>query len=429
VSFRHRILGAAISVALLLMLSTSSRATGAGIALVQDTNKDAGTTTSAKLAFNSNNTAGNWIGVCVRAGEAGETFTVSDSTGNTYHQAIQINQTGDGDTLAIFYAEDIKGGANTIEVSDTTSGTLRFAILEYSGVATSGSLNVAAAAQGSSASPNSGSATTTANGDLLLGAIMTSDAETFTAGSGYTTEESVPAEPNTKLIAEGHTQTTAGATSASASLGASDFWAGALAAFRSTASGGSGGSPSADPGQLSASATTLKFGNVTIGSSGSQTVTLTASGTGSVTITNVTIVGAGIDASGVVGLELATGKTASLKVTFAPAATGLVSGSIKVTSNATNSPISIAVSGTGVSPTSHSVALSWNAISGVAGYDVYRGSVSGGPYTILTNSPITTTTFTDTNVQAGQTYYYVVTSVGSDGVQSAYSSPASATIP
>jgi fibronectin type 3 domain-containing protein len=168
---------------------------------------------------------------------------------------------------------------------------------------------------------------------------------------------------------------------------------------------------------------------VTIGSSGSQTVTLTASGTGSVTITNVSIVGAGIDASGVVGLELTTGKTASLKVTFAPAATGLVSGSIKVTSNATNSPISIAVSGTGVSPASHSVALLWNAISGVAGYDVYRGSVSGGPYTILTSSPITTTAFTDTNVQAGQTYYYVVTSVGSDGVQSAYSSPASATIP
>src|SRR5208283_3968745 len=139
--------------------------------------------------------------------------------------------------------ENIAGGANTIQVTQTISGTLRFAILEYSGVVTSCSLDVAAAAQGNSSSPNSGNAVTTANGDLLLGAIMTSDVETYTAGSGYNIEERVPAVPNTKLIAEDQIQGNSGTTSVSASLGAADLWAGGLAAFKAVSSG-SGTAPS-----------------------------------------------------------------------------------------------------------------------------------------------------------------------------------------
>ena len=65
--------------------------------------------------------------------------------------------------------------------------------------------------------------------------------------------------------------------------------------------------------------------------------------------------------------------------------------------------------------TEHSVDLSWgagtitNPSSGqvVVGYNVYRGSVSGGPYTKLNASPITALGYTDTVVSAGQTWYYV----------------------
>jgi RHS repeat-associated protein len=189
-------------------------------------------TTSATLSFASNNTAGNWIAVCVRAGVPGETISVSDSRGNTYQKVDQFNEIIDGDTLAIFYAENIAGGANTITVTDTTPATLRIAILEYSGVATSNSLDVTATATGTSVSPNSGSATTTANGELLVGMIMAGSAATFTAGSGYTTEEAVPAEPNTKLMVEDQIQAAAGTASANASLATSDDWAAALATFK-----------------------------------------------------------------------------------------------------------------------------------------------------------------------------------------------------
>src|SRR6266849_996985 len=171
---------------------SSARAQTSTIVLVQRANKDAGTAASATLAFNSNNTAGNWIGVCVRAGYSGQIFTVTDSRGNTYRRAAQYNVTVDtpnGHTLGILYAENIAGGANTVTVSDTISGTMRFAILEYSGVALANSLDAVVTKQGTSISPTSGTLITSGSGDLLLAGISTANAATFTPGSGYLAEE------------------------------------------------------------------------------------------------------------------------------------------------------------------------------------------------------------------------------------------------
>jgi hypothetical protein len=206
------------------------------IALVQHASKDAGTTTSSTLAFNSNNAAGNWIAVVIRAGKTGQLFTVTDSRQNTYRKAIQFNETIDSTTLSIFYAENIAGGANTITVSDTISGTMRFAIFEYSGVAMANSLDGAGvASQGTGASPNSGIVITTASGDLVLAGISTANPANFTAGSGYFPRDFVPAEPNTKLLVEDRIQSVAGNISANASLGASDNWGAVAAAFKSGA--------------------------------------------------------------------------------------------------------------------------------------------------------------------------------------------------
>jgi uncharacterized repeat protein (TIGR03803 family) len=76
------------------------------------------------------------------------------------------------------------------------------------------------------------------------------------------------------------------------------------------------------------------------------------------------------------------------------------------------------------------VDLSWNpSISSVAGYNVYRSSVSGGPYSKINSSLVAATSYADVNVQPGQTYFYVTTAVNSAGVESAYSNQASAVIP
>ena len=165
--------------------------------------------------------------------------------------------------------------------------------------------------------------------------------------------------------------------------------------------------------------------------SSTQSVTLTNAGNSSVTISNVTVSGAGFNASGVSsGLILTPGQTATLTATFAPAAAGSVTGSVSVASNATNSPDSIALSGTGVAAVNHSVALTWTpSTSTVIGYNTYSSAKSGGPYTKMTGTPVAATSYTDSSVQAGQTYYFVVTSVDSSNVESAYSAEVSALIP
>jgi HYDIN/CFA65/VesB family protein/Ig-like domain-containing protein/centrosomal CEP192-like protein/immunoglobulin I-set domain protein len=182
---------------------------------------------------------------------------------------------------------------------------------------------------------------------------------------------------------------------------------------------------------LNASSTALSFGNVTLSTGSSQNVTLTNAGNSNITISNVSVSGAGFSATGVsTGLILTPGQTAALKATFTPAATGSLTGSVSVTSNATNSPDTIALSGTGLAQANHSVSLSWSpSTSTVIGYNSYSSTISGGPYTKLNTTRVPATTYTDTTVQAGLTYYYVVTAVDSNNVESAFSTEVSANIP
>jgi len=184
------------------------------------------------------------------------------------------------------------------------------------------------------------------------------------------------------------------------------------------------------PGQLSASVSSLNFVNVTAGSSGTQSLTVANSGGSNVSISNVAISGAGFSVNGISnGLILSSGASATMNVIFAPSASGSVTGGVTITSNASNPTLAISLSGTGVAAT-HSAALTWTASNSVvAGYNVYRSSISGGPYTKLTPSLVASTAFTDASVSAGQTYYYVATAVNSNNTESAYSSETTAVIP
>jgi fibronectin type 3 domain-containing protein len=127
-------------------------------------------------------------------------------------------------------------------------------------------------------------------------------------------------------------------------------------------------------------------------------------------------------------VTLSPSQNITLSITFAPTVTGSVSGSISIVSNATGSPATVTLSGTGV--VQHSVALTWNAsTSTVAGYNVYRSTVSGGPYTKINSTLVTTLTYTDSTVQSGTTYYYVTTAVDTNGNESVDSNETSAPIP
>ena len=186
----------------------------------------------------------------------------------------------------------------------------------------------------------------------------------------------------------------------------------------------------ASPGQLAISPSTTTFGNVVVGATQNQSGTLSASGAG-VTVSSVTSNNPEFTISGLsLPLTLSAGQSASFTLTFTPQATGASSGTFTFSSNATNPSQTESVSGTGTAAPQHNVSLSWTAsTSTVAGYNVYRGTQSGGPYVGLNGSPDANTAYTDNSVQAGQTYYYVVTAVDSAGVESVYSNQAQAVVP
>jgi hypothetical protein len=189
---------------------------------------------------------------------------------------------------------------------------------------------------------------------------------------------------------------------------------------------GSGSSP----GQLAVAPVTISFGNVTVGASQNKTGTLTASGA-SVTISSAASSTPEFRLSGLsFPATIAAGQSATFNVTFEPQASGAASGSISFVSNATNGPWTAVVSGNGTPAPQHSVSLSWNAsTSTVAGYNVYRGSQTGGPYVAVNTAPETSTSYIDNSVTAGRTYFYVVTAVDSGGTESVYSNQAQAVIP
>ena len=78
----------------------------------------------------------------------------------------------------------------------------------------------------------------------------------------------------------------------------------------------------------------------------------------------------------------------------------------------------------------HTVSLKWSASTSpnISYYKVYRGTVNGGPYSLLATN-VSVTSYTDSSVQSGSTYYYVTTAVDSSGVESGYSDVATAVIP
>jgi ABC-type transport system involved in cytochrome c biogenesis permease subunit len=135
-------------------------------------------------------------------------------------------------------------------------------------------------------------------------------------------------------------------------------------------------------------------------------------------------------------LTLAAGKTASFTLTFKPQSAGSAPATASFASNSSNTPLKVALAGTGTStggagstPT-HSVSLTWKAsTSSVAGYNIYRGTKTGGPYAKLNSATDTGTVYMDGTVKAGATYFYVATALSSSGMESATSNEVKTVVP
>lgn len=245
------------------------------------------------------------------------------------------------------------------------------------------------------------------------------------------------ASSNSAVVIPGSVTVASGATSAAFAATVSAVSSAQTAVLTATANGisqnfslqlNTGGA------LLSVNATSVAFGSVSLNSPATQSVVLASVGTLPVTVSGITITGLGFSlTNGVSPLTLNPGQTATLNVGFDPTLLGLQSGTLTITSNATNgATVTVSLSGTGASSTSYAVDLSWDAPASstdpVAGYNVYR-SAGGGPYQLLNGSTNLPTSYVDSTVQSGVAYVYYVTSVDNSGVESGPSNSWSATIP
>jgi hypothetical protein len=105
------------------------------------------------------------------------------------------------------------------------------------------------------------------------------------------------------------------------------------------------------PGTLSANPASLAFGNVQVGNTASLWEVLTNTGGSSVTISQANVSGTGFSISGLtLPMTLTPTQSVTIMATFTPAAAGAASSTLAVVSDASNSPLNVALSGTGTSP-------------------------------------------------------------------------------
>ena len=181
-------------------------------------------------------------------------------------------------------------------------------------------------------------------------------------------------------------------------------------------------------GQLSINPTSTNFGDVTVGTTVTQPIVMSATGA-SVTISSAASGNSQFALNGAsFPLTLAAGQSVSFNVAFSPTNSGTASGTLSISSNASNSQIRESLTGTGIDP-QHTVDLSWDPSSSSVGYNVYRGPSAAGTYSKINSALDPSTTYIDGTVVSGNTYYYVATAVDSAGQESAYSTPVQAVVP
>ena len=192
--------------------------------------------------------------------------------------------------------------------------------------------------------------------------------------------------------------------------------------------GGSGSSitppdPPPPAGQSSVSPASVTFSNTLVGTTASAwSVTYQNDGAAPLAITAISATG-DYSQSNNCGSSLAAGADCSINVTFTPSVSGARNGNLQI---AGGSPQKVPLSGAGV--TMHNVQVSWDASSSsVVGYFVYRGSVSGGPYTLENVTPSPSVNFQE-SVQGGQTWYFIVTAVDANQVESVPSNEVAAVV-
>jgi len=194
--------------------------------------------TVVSVPFALPQTAGDLNVVVVGASDpTAQVQSVADTSGNAYLRAVGPTVHPGGYSLSIYFSAGIAAAAtNTVTVTFAAPASYPdIRIAEYSGIDRANPLDGTAAAQGTSATSDSGPLTTTRAGDLLVSAnqVQTS---TASAGSGFSLR--VLTAPNGDILEDG-IATSPGSYNATALLSQPGDWIMQTVAFRSVGGGSS----------------------------------------------------------------------------------------------------------------------------------------------------------------------------------------------
>ena len=306
--------------------------------------------------------------------------SVTDNAGNIYSEAgpAKAVDTGANFMADLWYAKNSRPGATAVTITPNPTGTTGTAVLwEFSGVDTTAPLDKTAVlnSMAATATPSGASVTTTAPGEIVISiAAIMSGLSGLVSGNSFTSDSVLNGNGWAHLITPSAGTYTAQWSSSSGTYSASSV------SFKAAGSGGA------------LNACDLNADNM-VNSTDAQLATDMILGSSPCT--------ANIDGAGVCNAVV-----------------------LQRVINAT-------MSGTCVIGNPHTVSMTWTASTSanVTGYNIYRATTSGGPYTKVNSSLMAGTSYTDSTVQSGQTYYYVATAMDNTNAESSYSNQPQAVIP
>jgi hypothetical protein len=253
---------------------------------------------------------------------------------------------------------------------------------------------------------NSGGAALGVSGVAISGTNSGDFAQTNTCGTSVAAGANCTISVTFKPSATG---------SASATLTVTDNSGGTSGSTQTAGISGTGGSPSGPAASLSP--TSLTFASQNAGTtSAAQSITLSNTGSAALTITGITVTGTNSSAfaeTSTCGSSVAAGANCAIGVTFTPSASGAASASLSVADNASGSPQSVTLSGTGASPSASTVSLSPASLT-FAGQNA--GTTSAAQSITLSNTGSAALTITGISVTGTNSSAFAQTNTCGSGV-------------
>ena len=352
---------------LILFFGIASISKGATSSQMQTTaNHATGAASALSLSFPAQTVAGDVIRGGFELRTSASFSSLSDAQGNTFTEVgTQLTSPG-GAQSRVYYARNIRGGADTVTVNLTASSSyIEVYLSEYTGMNKTSPVDAQAGATGVAGNVSSGFATTTV-GDVIYGFSVGDWA--CTVGSSFTARSIMDGN----LVEDKLTGFT-GAHAATAI--ATGGWTMQMVSLK----------PAGPVASLSATSLTFA-GQAVATTSAKQTITLTNSGNAALSITSVALSGANASdftKTNNCGSSLAVAANCAIGVTFKPAAAGARTAAITLTDNATGGTQSVSLNGTGTSGTTYSATVSPSSLTFAS---QTPGTPSAAQIAILTNT-------------------------------------------